>query len=234
MKVVQKSGSQIEAELKKLQKKEDKLIKKRQEKKDSLINRKLAEKVPNELQERIDKAFLIAFQLIFEKGTKIIGSFSKKENPSQLPNVLISGAVGIGMGVTGVGLPDIPIFTAMMLKSIYEIAQRYGYKYDTKEEKYFILMLIEGVVSYGNMMKFVNKRINTFIEKGPVVGQDTIKSQIKKTSGALSKELLYMKFLQGVPVVGIIGGAYDAIYMKKITEYAELKYKIRFLKGLIC
>lgn len=234
MKGVQKSELQIEAELKKLQKKEDKLIKKRQEKKDSLLNRKLAETVPNDLQERIDKAFLIAFQLIFEKGTQFIGALSKKENSSPVQNVLISGAAGIGMGVAGVGLPDIPIFSAMMLKSIYEIAQSYGYKYDTKEEQYFILMMIEGAVSYGSMMKFVDKKINTFIEKGKVVNEDVRKSQMKRTASALSKELLYMKFLQGVPVVGIIGGAYDAIYMKKITEYAELKYRKRYLKGLVC
>ena len=39
-----------------------------------------------------------------------------------------------------------------------------------------------------------------------------------------------MKFLQGFPVVGAVGGAYDVIYMKQITEYAKLKYKRRFLE----
>lgn len=38
-----------------------------------------------------------------------------------------------------------------------------------------------------------------------------------------------MKFLQGIPVVGAVGGIYDAVYMKRITEYANLKYKKRFL-----
>ena len=55
------------------------------------------------------------------------------------------------------------------------------------------------------------------------------KKQIKLTAQALSKELLYMKFLQGIPIAGIIGGAYDAVYMKRITEYAAVKYKKRFL-----
>ena len=53
--------------------------------------------------------------------------------------------------------------------------------------------------------------------------------QIKLTSAMLSKELLYMKFLQGVPVVGAVGGAYDVVYLKQITEYANMKYKRRFL-----
>ena len=38
-----------------------------------------------------------------------------------------------------------------------------------------------------------------------------------------------MKFLQGIPVVGAVGGIYDEVYMKRITEYANLKYKKRFL-----
>ena len=57
------------------------------------------------------------------------------------------------------------------------------------------------------------------------------KEQIEQTAGALSKELLFMKFLQGIPVVGAVGGAYDAVYMKRITEYAELKYRLRYLAG---
>lgn len=38
-----------------------------------------------------------------------------------------------------------------------------------------------------------------------------------------------MKFLQGIPLVGVVGGVYDMVYLKQITEYANLKYKKRFL-----
>ena len=38
-----------------------------------------------------------------------------------------------------------------------------------------------------------------------------------------------MKFLQGIPVVGAMGGAYDVVYMKQISEYAGIKYQKRFL-----
>ena len=34
------------------------------------------------------------------------------------------------------------------------------------------------------------------------------------------------------PVVGAVGGAYDAIYMKRITEYAGLKYRHRYLDAV--
>lgn len=49
--------------------------------------------------------------------------------------------------------------------------------------------------------------------------------------GLLSKELLYMKFLQGIPVVGVAGGAFDVKYMKEITAYAELKYRKRYYRS---
>ena len=55
---------------------------------------------------------------------------------------MVSGAAGMGMGLFGVALPDIPLFTAMLLKSLYEVALSYGYNYDELGEKYFILLLI--------------------------------------------------------------------------------------------
>lgn len=38
-----------------------------------------------------------------------------------------------------------------------------------------------------------------------------------------------MKFLQGLPVVGMAGGIYDAIYLQEILAYAKIKYHKRFL-----
>ena len=46
---------------------------------------------------------------------------------------------------------------------------------------------------------------------------------------ALAHALLLMKFLQKIPVVGVIGGASDFIYMERISDYAVLKYQRRFL-----
>ena len=55
-------------------------------------------------------------------------------------------------------------------------------------------------------------------------------AQIRRTSDALSQELLYLKFVQGLPVVGVVGGLSDMVYQKKISDYAALKYKRRFLE----
>ena len=142
----------------------------------------------------------------------------------------MSGVSGIGMGILGIGLPDIPVFTGMLFRSIYEIALSYGYEYESEQEQYFILLLIQGATAYGEEFLEIDSTINEFISNNYMpIGYEKEK-HVKVTAGSLSKELLYMKFLQGIPVVGVVGGAYDVIYMNRVTEYAKLKYERRFLK----
>ena len=248
----------VDKEWNRLLKQERKYIERRLEKKESLINQKLAEKIPDKLQETLHAAFYKAFVMIFEKGTGIIEktykreaieqdykigqyavevkqnkkalrTLSKNASYSGVGNMALSGAMGIGMGALGIGLPDIPLFTGMIFKSIYEIALRYGYNYEKQEERTYILLLIQGAVSYGEALKEIDQEVNTYIETGKFLGNIDKEEQLKKAAAVLSKELLYMKFLQGIPIIGIVGGAYDVVYMKQITEYAELKYRHRYL-----
>ena len=133
----------------------------------------------------------------------------------------------------GVGIPDIPVFTAVILKSIYEIALNYGFEYEPREEQIFILKMIQTALLKGEVFERNNSQINEGIDCQMVVdctGQD-VQEQIVKTAETLSEALLYMKFLQGIPIVGIAGGLSDTVYLKKITDYADLKYKRRFLKA---
>ena len=241
-----------------LEKKESKFFAARAEKKESFINQKFEEKVPAKLQKTLDDAFAKAFAVVFDKGTGVIertyrksraegmyyaneiehyhkGSrrtlkaFSNQANGTGRKNLVLSGVTGIGLGALGVGIPDIPVFTAMIMKAVYEIATSYGYRYDTEEEKAFILMIIEGALSYGDHINAIDADINRYIEEGVLPEGYDRDTQISRAAGTLSKELLYMKFLQGIPIVGAVGGFYDAIYMKRITEYAALKYRRRFL-----
>ena len=248
-------------EWEKFVKKENKYLEKQRNKKESFINQKLEEKVPEKLQGTLDAAFAKAFHLIFEKGTTVIEktyrkeeiekqyqineftnqvrqdkkslrSFSKNARGSGTKNLVMSGAAGIGMGILGVGLPDIPVFVAMILKSIYEIAMHYGYSYENEKEQYFILLLIQGAVSHGEEMFAIDHKINQYIALAAWEEVKTKEEMIQMTARGLSKELLYMKFLQGIPVVGAVGGAYDVVYLKQITEYANLKYERRFLEKI--
>lgn len=249
--------SPLEKEWAKVEKQEQTYMQKRMEKKDSRLNQLLEKKVPQNLQNTLDIAFSKAFYLIFEKGTGVIEktykkeelektyqinefvaqvrnnrkslkSFSKKASGAGNLNLLISGVSGIGLGVLGIGIPDIVLFTGLMLKSIYEIALNYGFDYEKEEEKKFILLLIQGAIAYGDELHEINDELNYFIETGRFTRCQVLSDNINEAAGGLSKELLYMKFLQGIPVIGAAGGAYDVIYMKQVVKYAEMKYRRRF------
>ncbi|MBE6021784.1 MAG: EcsC family protein [Cellulosilyticum sp.] len=245
--------------LRDLDDKEMKFIKKYQTVEDSWIHQKLEDKVPEKLQEKLDVAFHKAFELVFEKGTGVIEksyhrqdyeqtyqvnayasklkqnkkamqTFSKEASKSRTKNLVISSIEGIGLGVLGIGIPDIPIFTGMMLKSIYEIALSYGFSYEEEEERLFILKVIEVALLHGEGLIQGNKILNEWIENGVSFDENQMMKQMTSTAKALSKEMLYMRFLQGIPIVGIVGGIADTVYLRKITAYTQLKYKRRFLK----
>lgn len=229
-------------------------------KKRTLLNSSLDKRIPDSLQEKLDKAFAKAFEIVFEKGTDVIEKtfdkeemehnyklnayamelredtqtlrkFSKNALASGAKNLLLSGVEGVGLGVLGIGIPDIPLFVGMLLKGVYETSLHYGYDYDTDEERFFILKLIEASCLHSNELVIANEELNDYIEDGMLPDYYDEKAQIRKTSAALSEELIYMKFLQGVPVVGALGGAYDAVYMQRVLKFAKMKYYKRFLKN---
>ncbi len=249
----------LQEELKRLEKAETKFFDKNMEKRLTGWHEQIEKYVPDNLNNTLNNAFCKAFELIFEKGTGIIEKTYNKEKKqqnykineyaadlrgnragvkkfgllasrSQTINMAISAAEGIGMGVLGMGLPDIPVFLSVLLKSIYEIALNYGFEYDTEKEQIFILKIMKTALLYGEDLRYADADINHIIEEP----QDYEKlgdkgQQIKDTSIALSEEMLYLKFIQGMPIVGMIGGVADVVYQKKITDYANLKYKRRFL-----
>lgn len=249
---------------------------------------KITRFVPEKLDDTLNTAFFKAFELIFEKGTGVIEKTYSKEKKQQNykineytaevrgtrralrafgreagaaknVNTAISAAEGVGMGLLGMGLPDIPLFLGVLLKSIYEIAVSYGFSYDTEEEQIFILKIIETALSHGDELMTGNTDLNLWMERqdrkeslrAKAQGEESEMpeekaampeeeretkglslsrtEQIRRTSDALSRELLYLKFVQGIPVVGVVGGLSDMVYQKKISDFAAIKYRRRFL-----
>lgn len=240
-----------------LRRKEERFLKKQSSDIPSLLDKKLKEIVPPSLQEKLDLAFAKAFQLVFEKGTGVIEktynkgrwedqykiheftadlkqnrrsmkAFSKQADKTRTKNLLVSGVEGIGLGILGIGIPDIPLFAGMLLKSVYEIAISYGYAYDTKEEQILILRMIRTALAHGEELAQENQAVDLTLASRTEARGDW-SEEIRKTSEALAKELLYMKFLQGIPVAGIVGGISDAVCLKKVTDYVAFKYQRRFL-----
>lgn len=247
-----------------LEKKEKKFQDKRIDGPTSILMKKLGKFIPKKLSTTLDGAFFKAFQLIFNKGTGVIEKtynkrqtetnfkvnayanelnnnrktareFTKRAKSTKALNLFISTVEGVAFGLVGAGIPDIPLFIAMVLKSVYQIALSFGYEYDSEEEKIFILKIIE--VAMKDEAEFVegNENVNAIIDNiasnGDRIGSWNIskEEQMKETSKALSQEMIYTKFLQGQFVIGIIGGVFDPIYVSRISDYAVLKYRRRFL-----
>ncbi len=63
--------------------------------------------------------------------------------------------------------------------------------------------------------------------------EEELKGQIKKTADAFATDMLVMKFIQGIPVVGVIGGAANPLYYHRVMSYVQLKYRKRYLLSKI-
>lgn len=229
-------------------------------------------RVPDTLQNTLESAFNKAFVTVFEKGSGLIEKTYRKERQQDLfrenrknmaydgfskknvrkferqakrtvgKNLAISTVEGIGFGLVGWGLPDIPIFVSVLLKSIYEISLSYGFEYTTPKEKLFILKVIEAALKSGDTLRKKDAELNDLIERyyqeeilpkqeetDEFVVELQIVRQIDNSAISLSRELLYGKFVQGMTFIGVVGGAADFTCLKRITDYAVLKYKRRFL-----
>ena len=222
----------------------------RKKQKQSYIDSKIEKYVPEGLAGTLEAAFTKAFEIIFRDGTGIIkktyGRGSSDNDDIVMlrtrarailaKDTVVTAAEGTGLGLAGIGLPDIPVFTAVLLRNIYQLAECYGFDYESKTEQVFILKLIETGLSYGESAEKLNDELNALMEQ--IDNEDytyygLISQQIKAASEAVSKEVLYMKFIQTIPVVGAAGGISNLTCLNKVGRFAELKYRKRFIMKTI-
>ncbi|RBP63792.1 EcsC family protein [Alkalibaculum bacchi] len=228
------------------------------------IRQKIEGKIPEGLKTTLDAAFMKGFQLVFVKGNdyiektykkdqmqlehelnnyavekslskKYIKKLDKEANSSKRINSTLSVLEGGVLGVLGIGLPDIPLFISVIMRTIYQVSLSYGYDYEKDEEKQYVLLLICGAITYGEEQKEYNEQINVLgekIDQKTSLGDD-LKEYIKTTSDLLSNSLLTAKFIQGIPIVGVVGGAINYSMVSKIGKYASIKYKKRYLLSKI-
>lgn len=250
----------IEKNLKKIQKKEEKFLQKSGGGLLKPLTDKVEEKIPAGLYEKLQQAFYLGFKTVFEKGNIIIEKTYDKEQlalthrvydesfeqlnqkkglkalnklagQNHLRNLGITALEGAGLGLLGIGLPDIPIFIGVVLKSVYEVALSYGYDYCQEDEQYFILNLLEAALAPEEKRERCNQQVDkliTYLTEGVAIGYD-LDLQMRKTADCFAADMLCIKFLQGLPLIGVIGGPSNVAYCKKISDYARLKYQKRYL-----
>lgn len=226
----------------------------------SPVMNKLQDKIPKKLRDTLNNAFYKGFRLVFDKGIPYIEKTYDKDKielehdinhyalekrvnkkhikkldhhskQAKLVNSSISVLEGSILGLFGIGLPDIPLFLSVLMKTIYETALSYGFHYDTPEEKIYIMLLISAAISKGDSQIQLDKELELLadqIDSGHSVNID-LEQQTRATSGMLSEALLTAKFLQGIPIAGVVGGIINYSIVSRVSTYARLKYKKRYL-----
>lgn len=216
-------------------------------------------KIPSKVYSGIESAFSKGFSLVFDQGRSIIErSYSKQTlaedhrirdyavlvkgsrrelhrmrdnaRKSDLLNLTVTTVEGIGLGVLGIGLPDIVLFIGAILKGVYETALNYGFDYVSREEQYLILKMLETSLCTGEDWQRGNIEIdNIFRNRSSPVSEEKFRQQLERTASAFAMDMLLLKFVQSVPVIGLVAGAANPVYYNKIMQYVGLKYRKQYM-----
>lgn len=218
----------------------------------------LEKKVPQKVYAGLESAFCKAFSAVFNQGRSLLEkSYNKEEllavhgvrdaavkaggrrelrrmdrgaKQAGWANMAITTAEGLGLGALGIGMPDIVLFISTLFKGVYETALNYGYDYESKFEQLLILKMMAASLSSGEARAEQNAEIDYLLPAGNCdVSDEEFDAQMQKTAGAFAMDMLLLKFIQGILVVGILGGAANPYYYRKVMKYVQLKYRKRYL-----
>lgn len=219
----------------------------------------LENRIPQKVYAGLESAFCKGFALVFDQGRAIIEKGYNKENiqadhairdfavqvkgggkelrkmhksakQSDLLNLTVTTVEGVGLGALGVGMPDIVLFLGTLLKGVYETALHYGFDYESRQEQLFILHMMQAALSTGEDWKIRNAQVNKMLVMETVfITEEEFSLQLKETASAFAVDMLLLKFIQGLPIVGILGGAANPVYYSRIMKYVQMKYRKRYL-----
>ena len=208
----------------------------------------LEKKIPPKVYDSLVQTFSLGFSLVFQKGRKLIEKTYNKEflqeqhmgsTVKQMRknvkrangfNMTATTAEGSALGLLGVGVPDIVLFLSTLLKGVYETALNYGFTYESRQEQYWILLMMSASLSSGKDWELADKEVEELLtEENIHVTEEVLNAQIKETAAVFAMDMLLLKFIQGMPVVGFLGGAANPLYYNKVMRYVQLKYKKRYL-----
>jgi len=219
----------------------------------------LESRIPEKVYAGLESAFCKGFGLVFDQGRAIIEKGYNKEDiqadhsirdfavqvkggrkelkkmhksakQSDLLNLAVTTVEGVGLGALGVGMPDIILFLGTLLKGVYETALNYGFDYESRQEQIFILKMMETALSTGEDWANRNTEVDEMLTLETVgITDEDFKRQMKDTASAFAVDMLLLKFIQGLPIVGVIGGAANPVYYSKVMKYVQMKYRKRYL-----
>lgn len=176
------------------------------------------------------------YRLSKELSSKNLKIIDKGVNQGKVISQGITAVEGSALGFLGIGMPDVPVFISIILRMIYEISLKYGFNYDNDRERVFILNIIcFGISKVEDKKKYSEAcdKIAGLIDENKECDVDfNIDNMIKETSKNLVDTLLVSKFIQGIPLVGTVGGAVNFMVLSDVSKAAKIKYKKRFINKL--
>lgn len=211
----------------------------------------IRERIPPQLHETLSAAFAKSFALLFSRGIpgNAAGQAASAQEPGRAPTLrqvrqigaqaargqrttqALSGISGVGMGLLGIGLPDIPILLATLLRTAAQTAHRCGFGTETTGERLFLLRLLRTAVETGETQRRHHAQLFRLAEKldAGVRFTGPLDEEIRRTADALAGAMLLAKFVQGIPVVGAAGGAANFVLTGRVAQYAALACEKRLL-----
>ena len=254
----------LQKELEQLEKRERRLERSAGKQEPPEWKKALETKVPEKVRVSLGKAFCKAFSVVFQHGNTLIEKTYDKEElqkdheiqayavelkgnrrelrrmrkaagAADLRNMALTTVEGAGLGLLGIGLPDIVIFIGMLMKGAYEAALHYGFDYDSPQERLFILKMMEASLSRGEERIRADREVDAMCAAIPSAeeAKNLLQEQTDRTAKAFAADMLLLKFIQGLPVVGLLGGAGNPVYYRRIMKYVQIKYHKRYLLGMI-
>jgi len=252
--------NELKRELENVRKKEKKFLNRsslRNPLKEAVYER-VPEKLQKVLEGAFERAFGLVFQkgtaviektfdregaaLEFEAADYVVGRHPGKKSLRRMEkqakrdnkvNTAAAAASGLGLGLLGLGIPDIPLIVGTTLKGVYEIALGYGFHYEDEGEKVYILKLIRSALAEGEERRRWSREMDEMTRYGEIcvpISKEELKEEIRLTAKVLSDALLVEKFVQGVPVIGVVGGVVNAAFYRKVSWLGGVKYKGRYLE----
>ena len=170
------------------------------------------------------------FAVQLKGGRKELKAVHKSAKRSDSLNMVVTTAEGVALGALGIGMPDIVLFITTLLKGVYETALNYGFDYEQPEEQYMILnMMAASLITREERLEWDEMIDGMIVEMPGEVPQAVLEEQIRETASVFAMDMLILKFIQGLPVVGIFGGMANPIYYNRVLKYVQLKYRKRYL-----
>lgn len=252
----------LRQELSAVKKQEKKLTARAQRENKPTWKAELQKKVPKKVYNGLESAFCKGFELLFSQGTGLIEkSYNREEiqkdqairdfavrikggkkelrqmhksaKKTDFRNLAVTTAEGVGLGALGIGMPDVVLFLSTVLKGVYETALNYGYDYSASRERLLILKLLAASISNGELFVQLDREVEELLQISDcAVTEEELQAQIRETASVFALDMLVLKFIQGMPVIGIVGGLSNPVYYRKIMRYVQLKYRKRYLMNL--